>query len=113
MKEADKIPGTDEAWESDGLLGNDAAHAVLADPETTKAVEDALAMQMISIRLPKSVIDAFKALATLEGIKYQPMMREALIRFVNGEARRVLMDVAEQQRKSQLDDDPPPQKRAA
>ncbi len=97
MKKADKIAGMDDAWDKDGMLGNDAAYAALADPETQKAIEDALSMQMISIRLPRSVIDTFKALAVLEGIKYQPMMREALIRFANGKARRILMDAAAQQ----------------
>lgn len=113
MTKADKILGTEEAWDEDGLLGNDAAHAVLASPETHKAVEDALAMQMISIRLPRSVVETFKALATLEGIKYQPMMREALMRFASGEARRVLMDVAAQQRKEGAGKSLPPRTKKA
>lgn len=101
MTKADKIRGTEEAWEKDGQLGNDAAYAAVASPEQQKAVEDTLAMQMISIRLPKSVIEVFKALAELEGVGYQPLMREALMRFADGEARRVLMEVADRHKKDQ------------
>lgn len=101
MTKADKIRGTEEAWEKDGQLGNDAAYAAVASPEQQSAVEETLAMQMISIRLPKSVIEVFKALASLEGIGYQPLMREALIRFADGEAKRIVMEVAERHKKEQ------------
>ncbi|NLC34984.1 MAG: hypothetical protein GX772_00800 [Alcaligenaceae bacterium] len=99
MTKADKIRGTEEAWEKGGQLGNDIEYAAVASPEVHKGVEDALAMQMISIRLPKSVIESFKALAALEGVGYQPLMREALMRFADGEARRVLIEVAERHKK--------------
>lgn len=56
-------------------------------------------MQMISIRLPKSVTEDFKAIAPLEGIGYQPLMREALIRFANGEAKRIMRELAVQQKR--------------
>lgn len=94
MGKADKIQGTDEAWERDGQLGNDVEFAELASPELQKAVEETLAMQMISIRLPKPVIETFKALAALKGIGYQPLMREALMRFADGEARRIVQEMA-------------------
>lgn len=99
MSKAEKIPGTIDAWE-DGTLGDSMEHAEVASPGMHQAVEDALAMQMISIRLPKSVIEAFKALATLEGIGYQPMMREVLMRFADSEAKRVLIEVAASQKRN-------------
>ena len=51
-------------------------------------------MQMISIRLPKSVIDDFKVIAQLEGLGYQPLMRTALVRFAECEAKRVMREYA-------------------
>lgn len=115
MSKAKKILGTEDAWET-GKLGNDIEHAELASPEITQAVAETLAMQMISIRLPRTVIDTFKAIAEIEGIGYQPLMREALCRFAEGEAKRIVQDVAAKKRKDaarqeqDTDQDDPPRK---
>ncbi|MDN5841985.1 MAG: hypothetical protein L0H54_00860 [Alcaligenaceae bacterium] len=93
MSEAKKILGTDDAWEN-GELGNSEEHAALASPDVQLAVENTLAMQMISIRLPQSVIDDFKAIASIERIGYQTLMRVALMRFAEGESRRIMREVA-------------------
>lgn len=98
MSKASKIPSTIEAWE-DGTLGSSKEHAKVASDEIHREIEETLAMQMISIRLPKSVIEDFKAIASLEGIGYQPLMREALIRFANGEAKRIMRELAVQQKR--------------
>jgi hypothetical protein len=86
-------PGTAQAWES-GELGENEASARAASAETTQAINDALGLQMISIRLPKSVIEDFKLIAQIEGVGYQPLMRTALIRFAECEAKRALRDYA-------------------
>jgi predicted DNA binding CopG/RHH family protein len=98
MSKAKKILGTEEAWEN-GELGNNLESARVAPPELKKSVEDALAMQMISIRLPKSVIDDFKLIAEFEGIGYQPLMREALMRFAECEAKRIMREVVSERRR--------------
>ncbi|MFC4299922.1 hypothetical protein ACFO0J_17915 [Castellaniella hirudinis] len=101
MSTAKKIPGTETAWD-DRTLGASEEHAALAPQDLQQQVEETLAMQMISIRLPKHIITLFKALAQIEGIGYQPLMREALTRFAEGEARHVVMQMAredKQQRK--------------
>lgn len=49
-----------------------------ASPELERAVDDALGLQAISIRLPKDMIDRYKALAQERGIGYQPLMRQVL-----------------------------------
>ena len=90
-----KKRGTTEAWES-GELGENAATAKPASAETAKAIEDALDLQMISIRLPKSVIEDFKVIAQIEGVGYQPLMRAALMRFAECEAKRVMREYASQ-----------------
>ncbi|MBK7000866.1 MAG: hypothetical protein IPH35_13110 [Rhodoferax sp.] len=83
------IKGTTEAWES-GELGESLDHSKVASPELTAEIDAAIGMQMISIRLPKSVIEDFKVIAKIEGIGYQPLMRTALIRFAECEAKRVM-----------------------
>ena len=90
-----KKPGSAEAWGS-GELGEDASSVKVASAETTRAINDALGLQMISIRLPKSVIEDFKVIAQIEGVGYQPLMRTALVRFAECEAKRVMREYAAQ-----------------
>lgn len=90
-----KKPGTVEAWES-GELGENLATAKVTSAKRTEEINEAAGMQMISIRLPKSVIDDFKVIAQIEGIGYQPLMRTALIRFAECEAKRVMREYAAQ-----------------
>ena len=86
-----KIEGSAEAWET-GRLGREIDHAKRAPPEIEAAIDAALGMQMISIRLQKDLIDDFKRLAEIRGIGYQPLMREALQQFVGAEYRRIVTD---------------------
>lgn len=93
-----KIAGTEEAWES-RQLGADAAHAKPVSAEYTKQIEESLGLQMISIRLDKSLIDSFKAIGAFHGIGYQPLMRDALKRFAEHELRNIVQGIVESQRK--------------
>lgn len=90
-----KKSGSAEAWDS-GELGEDMGSAKVASAETTRAINDALGLQMISIRLPKSVIEDFKVLAQIEGVGYQPLMRTALMRYAECESKRVMREYAAQ-----------------
>lgn len=76
-----KITGTDAAWDT-RELGASAEHAVVASPEHLSALNDALGMQSISIRLPKEMIEAYKLIAAHHGVGYQPLMRDILQRFI-------------------------------
>lgn len=76
-----KIESTDQAWD-DRQLGASAAHARVASPEHLNALNDALGMQSISIRLPKEMIEAYKMIAAHHGVGYQPLMRDILQRFI-------------------------------
>ncbi len=91
------IPGTDEAWES-GELGADENHIGRLSPTELSAeatlIQDSLGLQPISIRLEKTLIENFKAIATLEGIGYQTLMRQALRRFADCEMKRILRGIA-------------------
>lgn len=114
-----KIQGTAEAWES-RELGADKAHAKAVSAEKAQQIDDAIGMQMISIRLDKNLIDSFKMLAEFHGVGYQPLMRDALKRFADCEMKSIVQGVVESQRKrpekstsKKVDPSPPPAKKAA
>lgn len=90
------VENTQDAWES-GKLGRDRKHAVAAEKELGDQIDDALGLQMISIRLDKELIDTFKLLGRKYQMGYQPLMREALKRFVDGELKMVALEVLEKQ----------------
>jgi predicted DNA binding CopG/RHH family protein len=110
MTNAKKIEGTIEAWE-EGKLGNSETHARPSKTVTGDMVNEALGLQMISIRLEKELIDLLKAIAKIHGIGYQPLIRDQLHRFANAEARSLVMNNAGSLRKNEnngsSDDDPP------
>lgn len=85
MKDAEK-------WE-DGTLGASAEHAVRV-PEASAALDEAMELQLISIRLQKSLIENLKAIAAYNGIGYQPMIRDLLNRFAVCETKQILRDQA-------------------
>lgn len=88
-----KIEGTIEAWES-GALGSSIEHAKVAPPEVARAVDDAMGMQAISIRLQNDLIEEFKLIAHRYGIGYQPLMRKALTEFARTELRKLAFEHA-------------------
>jgi len=97
----EKIIGTVEAWEN-GELGRDAEHAVAAPPELAQQVDDALGMQMISIRLPKELIEDFRMIAQVNKVGYQPLMRDALKRFADAELKKLAIAYANEKAKEQM-----------
>lgn len=76
-----KIAGTDQAWET-RALGADAASAESAGAGHLAALDDALGMQSISIRMPRRMIAAYKLIGAHHGVGYQPLMRDILQRFI-------------------------------
>jgi uncharacterized protein (DUF4415 family) len=90
---ARKIESTPEAWE-DGRLGRDAAHAKAAPQEMQALVDESLGLQMISIRLQKDLIEDYKKIADFRGVGYQPLMRDALKRFVDAEFKKMALEFA-------------------
>jgi uncharacterized protein (DUF4415 family) len=85
-----------EAWES-GELGQSDEHAKAAPSKLASEIDDALGLQMISIRLDKELIDMFKLLGGKYQMGYQPLMREALKRFVDGELKMVALEALQKQ----------------
>lgn len=72
-------------------VGTDEQHVAVA-PDQDKAIDDALELQPISIRLQKSLLDNLKSLAQLNGIGYQPLVRQILTRWVDSELKQVLRE---------------------
>jgi uncharacterized protein (DUF4415 family) len=91
-----EIADTPEAWES-GVLGQSDEHTKAAPSKLASEIEDALGLQMISIRLDKELIDMFKLLGGKYQMGYQPLMREALKRFVDGELKMVALETLQKQ----------------
>ncbi len=92
MKKEGQIKPTAENWEN-GLLGNDEEFAKIAESITSDKADEMLALQMISIRLQKDMIEQLKFIANINGIKgYQPLIRRVLQRFVDCEMKAIAMD---------------------
>jgi predicted DNA binding CopG/RHH family protein len=92
----ESIPASDEAWD-DETLGADPASMKVADKATVDALDAAAGTQLISIRMHKSMVDAFKVIAAAnKGIGYQTLMKQILQRFIDGEMKRVWNDHLEQ-----------------
>ena len=108
----------EDPWESEAL-GDSQAHARKVSPEVAAQIEESLSLQMISIRLDRSLIDSFKLLADFHGVGYQPLMRDALKRFADAEMKSIVSGVVKSQKSKKLasrDEDPPsqgPEKKAA
>lgn len=99
---AKKIVGTPEAWE-DGSLGREEEFVRVSKNVDDAALDAAAELQPISIRLQKSLIEDFKMIAEINGIGYQPLIRQVLKRFADSEKRRILREKSVDMRA--LDDD--------
>ncbi|OUD14357.1 CopG family antitoxin [Thioflexithrix psekupsensis] len=77
----DKSENTINAWDT-GKLGEDEAFAKVATDVDEVALNYALNLHPISIRLQKNLVEDLKKIAQSEGIGYQPLIRQILTRFV-------------------------------
>ena len=84
-----KVRDTVEAWES-RALGADEPYVQVADDAHSVALDEALGMQSISIRLPKQLISQYNLIAHFHGVGYQPLMRDVMARFVPNAIREIL-----------------------
>jgi hypothetical protein len=85
-----QTPNEHEDFDYD-TIGTDEQFVSVA-PDMDKAVDEALGLQPISIRLQKSLLDNLKALAQLNGIGYQPLVRQILTRWVDCELKDMLRE---------------------
>jgi len=78
---------SDEAWDN-RELGATESFVRKASPEHEKSLDDKLDLQIISIRLQKSLIEDLKDLAGEDGLGYQPYIRQILTHHVRNEKRK-------------------------
>ena len=85
----------DLRWDN-GELGRDSAHAIPASMSMDQqaAIDVAAGLQMISIRLPTDLIDAFRFIGDTQGIRYQTLMRQVLVRFADCEMKQMARSAA-------------------
>jgi predicted DNA binding CopG/RHH family protein len=91
MSNINKPIETEAPWES-GELGRNEQHVKRASDETESAVDSALGLQLISIRLQKKMIEDLKFIAKAHGIGYQPLVRDVLDRFIEHEVKKIIWD---------------------
>lgn len=91
----------DDRWDN-GELGRDMDHANQAtlSKQDVDLINDAAGLQMISIRLPTTLIDDFKFIAAHNGIRYQTLMRQVLARFSESELKNMAKKAAASQIKA-------------
>ena len=90
-----KIKDTTEAWD-DRTLGADESFVQVAEPAHRVALDEALGLQSISIRLPQDLIRQYKLIAQYRGVGYQPLMRDVMARFVPNALKEIML--AEQEK---------------
>ncbi len=83
-------------WES-GELGRSDEHAELVDPAVGMALDDGMGLQLVSIRLQRSLIDMLKSIAKYRGVAYQPLIRDLLNRFAISELQQIAYELQKQQ----------------
>jgi hypothetical protein len=106
MANKQKIEATDEAWDS-GQLGKDKAYVRVSDAVDEKSIDESSGLVPVSIRLQKSLVNDFKMIAELNGIGYQPLMRQILTRFAGAEKKKIIRDMmTEKGMGLDIDDEP-------
>lgn len=99
MTKTNSIKGTTEAWEK-GLLGREEEFVQKVNIES-EVIDEALALQAISIRLQKGLLEDLKNIAQIRGLGYQPLMKQVLKRFVDAEKKLLLQELAAEEMKEQ------------
>lgn len=91
-----------EKWES-GELGRDEQFVQRSEDHTLESsIDEMLALQLISIRMPQNLLQDLKDIARLHGLGYQPLIKQILTRFVEGE-KKMIANRSIQEQLKQLD----------
>lgn len=95
-----RIEASADDWGPNGKYGND--EATTRGGKEDDGLNDRLGLHPISIRFPKELVRDLKAIAHINDMGYQPLIREVLKRFVDNEKRAILADAA-RRRKEQAE----------
>lgn len=107
MKTRTLDEGITERWEN-GELGRSDEHVVVASEALHIELDEALAMKLVSIRLPVTLIETLKMIAAHHGIAYQPMIRDLLTRFARSELQQIAHDLDSRMKAAQSSDESTP-----
>jgi predicted DNA binding CopG/RHH family protein len=83
-KEIEALTADHERWDNRELGASEEHMRVLSDEEQAeldREIDEGLGLQHISIRLNRSLIEQLKQFAQLEGIGYQPLIRQVLTKY--------------------------------
>jgi hypothetical protein len=87
-KEIERLSADHERWDT-GELGRSEEHMRILSDEEEKDIDDGLGLQHISLRLNKNLIEQLKGLAKLEGIGYQPLIRQVLTKYTKANEHKL------------------------
>ena|SRR5688572_33497751 len=104
MKPRNLDPAITEQWEN-GELGRSDEFVAVAPESESSELDAALAMKLISIRLPIPLIETLKAIAAHHGIAYQPMIRDLLTRFARSEIHQIAHDLDARMHRARTSDE--------
>lgn len=96
MSKKVKIEANDESWDS-GKLGRDEEYVRVSDGVDEQSIDASVGLVAISIRLQETLVNDFKMIAKLNGIGYQPLMRQILTRFADCEKKKIIQDMLAEQ----------------
>jgi predicted DNA-binding protein len=100
------VTRNENAWDQ-GELGQDEKFVRRSPAEREESVDEALSLQLVSIRLPKELIEKLKFIANYHGKGYQPIVRDVVCRW----AEKEMFAIAEQMQR-ELSERPATKKRA-
>lgn len=102
MSTTDKVSASECDWES-GKLGREEQYVRRASRDKEVSLDEALNLQMISIRLQHQLIEDLKFIAKANGVGYQPLIRDILQRFVVGEVKAIVREVKERRAREEAE----------
>jgi hypothetical protein len=82
----------DPRWDSRELGASEKYCQVDPTPNINETLDDELGLQLISIRLQKSLIEDLKVIAQLNGMGYQTLARQVLYRFAECEKKQIMRE---------------------
>jgi hypothetical protein len=76
---------------------------VFLSDEEEKEIDEGLGLQMISLRLSKTLIEQFKELAKLDRIGYQPLIRQVLTEYARHNEHKLIALLSPQEAADRAD----------
>lgn len=92
MNTMHESPGEVDAWENRSVGADERFVEVASD--INSSLDAALDLHPISIRLQRSLVENLKALAQINGLGYQPLIRQILTRWVDAELKQIVIQRA-------------------